>query len=131
MPSSGEAITHIFSIVLIPVSDKKALKRIADDKKVWKGNEELRRKRGVAGSAADEADWLALEDQEKQIAAGHGEFRFGAYLTITAPDEEQLDQAIAGMRNALARAQMEGQILYCQQAEALMVNALPVGLGMK
>jgi hypothetical protein len=131
MPSSGEPITHIFSIVLTPVSDKKALKRIADDKKVWKGNEELRRKRGVAGSAADEADWLALEDQERQIAAGHGEFRFGAYLTITAPDEDRLDQAVAGMRNALARAQMEAQILYCQQAEALMVNALPIGLGMK
>jgi len=26
---------------------------------------------------------------------------------------------------------MEAQILYCQQAEALMVNALPIGLGMK
>jgi hypothetical protein len=35
------------------------------------------------------------------------------------------------MRNALSRAGMEAQILYCQQAEALMVNALPVGLGMK
>lgn len=131
MPSTGGAITHIFSIVLTPVSDKNALKRIADDKKVWKGNEELRRKRGVAGSAPDEADWFALEDQERQIAAGHGEFRFGAYLTVTAPDEAQLDEAIAGMRNALARAQMEAQILYCQQAEALMVNALPIGLGMK
>lgn len=131
MPSTGAAITHILSIVLTPVSDKQALKRIADDKKVWKGNEKLRRKRGVGGAAADEADWLALEEQEQQITAGHGEFRFGAYLTITAGDEEQLDQAVAGMRNALARAQMEGQILYCQQAEALMVNALPIGLGMK
>ena len=131
MPSTGEAITHIFSIVLTPVSVKKAMKRIEDDKKVWRGNEKLRAKRGADGSAADAADWDALEQQEEEIVAGHGEFRYGAYLTVTAPDEERLDQAIAGMRNALARAGMEPQILYCQQAEALMVNALPIGVGMK
>jgi hypothetical protein len=30
-----------------------------------------------------------------------------------------------------SRAGMEAQVLYCQQAEALMVNALPIGMGMK
>lgn len=130
-PSTGEAITHIFSIVLTPVPVSKALKRIRDDKKVWRGNESLRAKRGADGSAADAADWHALEQREQEIARGHGEFQYGAYLTVTAPDEERLDQAIAGMRNALSRAGMEAQILYCQQAEALMVNAAPIGLGMK
>jgi hypothetical protein len=98
---------------------------------VWRGNETLRAKRGADGSAADAADWRALEQREQEITRGHGEFHYGAYLTVTARNEEQLDQAIAGMRNALSRAGMEAQILYCQQAEALMVNALPVGLGMK
>lgn len=130
-PGTGEAITHILSIVLTPVPVGKALKRIRDEKKVWRGNEKLRAKRGADGSAADAADWRALEQQEQEIANGHGEFQYGAYLTVSAPDEEQLDQALAGMRNALSRAGMEAQILYCQQAEALMVNALPLGLGMK
>jgi len=131
MPQTGEAITHIFSLVLTPVPVSKALRRIRDEKKVWRGNEKLRAKRGADGSAADAADWDALEKQEEEIVAGHGEFRYGGYLTITAGDREQLDQAVAGMRNALSRAGMEAQILYCQQAEALMVNALPIGLGMK
>lgn len=130
-PHTGEAITHIFSIVLTPVPVGKALKRIRDEKKVWRGNETLRAKRGADGSAADAADWRALEQREQEIARGHGEFQYGAYLTVTAPDEERLDQAIAGMRNALSRAGMEAQVLYCQQAEALMVNALPIGMGMK
>lgn len=130
-PHTGDAVTHIFSLVLTPVPVSKALRRIRDEKKVWRGNEKLRAKRGADGSAADLADWDALEKQEQEIVAGHGEFRYGAYLTITAPDEEALDQAIAGSRNALSRAGMEAQILYCQQAEALMVNALPLGLGMK
>lgn len=130
-PHTGEAVTHILSLVLTPVPLKRALKRVRDEKKVWRGNEKLRAKRGVDGSAADEADWTALEKEEQELVAGHGEFRYGGYLTVSAPDEEQLDQAVAGMRNALAQAEMEAQILYCQQAEALMVNALPLGLGMK
>jgi hypothetical protein len=130
-PHTKEAVTHILSLVLTPVPVSKALRRIRDEKKVWRGNEQLRAKRGADGSAADAADWAALEKQEEEIVAGHGEFRYGAYLTVTAPDEERLDQSVAGMRNALARAGMEAQVLYCQQAEALMVNALPIGLGMK
>lgn len=130
-PNTGEAVTHVFSLVLTPVPVSKALRRIRDEKKVWRGNEKLRAKRGTDGSAADAADWDALEKQEEEIVAGHGEFRYGGYLTVSAADEARLDQAVAGMRNALARAGMEAQVLYCQQAEALMVNALPVGLGMK
>ncbi|WP_137845821.1 SCO6880 family protein [Microbacterium sp. 2FI] len=130
-PSTNEAVTHILSLVLTPVPVSKALKRIRDEKKVWRGNENLRAKRGADGSAADAADWDALEKQEQEIVAGHGEFRYGGYLTISAEDEEHLDHAVAGMRNALARAGMEAQVLYCQQAEALMVNALPLGRGMK
>ncbi|GAA4345436.1 hypothetical protein GCM10023087_07450 [Microbacterium rhizosphaerae] len=130
-PVSGEAVTHILSIVLAPVPVSKALKRIRDEKRVWRGNERLRAKRGADGSAADEADWLALEKQEEEIVAGHGEFQYGGYLTITARDEETLDEAVAGMRNSLSRAGMEAQILYCQQAEALLLNALPLGMGLK
>lgn len=130
-PHTGDTVTHIFSLVLTPVPVSKALKRIRDEKRVWRGNEKLRAKRGADGSAADAADWEALEKQEQEIVAGHGEFRYGAYLTVAAADEERLDQALAGIRNAFSRTGMEAQILYCQQAEALMVNALPVGLGMK
>lgn len=130
-PHTGEAVTHILSLVLTPVPLKQALKRVRDEKKVWRGNEKLRAKRGVDGNAADDADWLALEKEEQELVAGHGEFRYGAYLTVTAVNDEQLEHALAGMRNALAQAEMEAQILYCQQAEALMINAIPIGLGMK
>ncbi|WP_460798742.1 SCO6880 family protein [Microbacterium sp. GXF0217] len=130
-PATGEAVTHILSLVLTPVPLSKALNRVRKEKKVWRGNEKMRAKRGVDGAAADAADWRALEEEENGLVAGHGEFRYGAYLTVTARDEEQLDHALAGMRNALAQAEMEAQILYCQQAEALMVNTLPLGLGMR
>jgi hypothetical protein len=98
---------------------------------VWRGNERMRAKRGTHGSIVDESDWLALEQREQELVAGHGEFSYGAYLTVSADSEQQLEQAIAGARNALSVVGMEAQILYCQQAEALLVNAIPLGLGMK
>lgn len=130
-PVTNEAVTHILSIVAAPVPVGRALRNIRDEKKVWRGNERLRARRGTQGSIVDEADWLALEQREQELVAGHGEFTYGAYLTVTANNEQELEQAVAGARNALSVAGMEAQILYCQQAEALLVNALPLGSGLK
>ena len=91
----------------------------------------MKAKSGQSDSAADVADWEALLDQETAIVQGEGDYRYGAYVTVSAKSEEELESALAGMRNALNRANMEAQILYCQQAEALLVNALPTGQGMK
>jgi hypothetical protein len=130
-PVTNDAVTHVLSIVAAPIPLRRALRHIREEKKVWRGNERLRTKRGTHGSMVDEADWLALEQREQELVAGHGEFSYGAYLTVTADTEEELEEALAGARNALSVVGMEAQILYCQQAEALMVNALPLGLGMK
>ena len=130
-PVTNEAVTHILSIVAAPVPVGRALRQIREEKKVWRGNERLRAKRGTQGSIVDESDWLALEQREQELVAGHGEFSYGAYLTVSAQEEQTLQQAIAGARNALSVVGMEAQVLYCQQAEALLVNALPLGLGMK
>jgi hypothetical protein len=130
-PSTDEAVTHIFSLVLTPVSVKHALKRIRTEKKVWRGNQRVKARRNENDSAEDRADWLALDDQEESIVQGHGEYRYGGYLTVSAPTEERLASAIAGVRNSMSRVGMEGQILYCQQAEALLLNAMPLGMGLK
>lgn len=130
-PVTNEAVTHILSIVAAPVPVGRALRLIREEKKVWRGNERLRSRRGTHGSIVDESDWVGLEQREQELVAGHGEFSYGAYLTVSGDTEESLEQAIAGARNALSMVGMEAQILYCQQAEALLVNALPLGLGMK
>lgn len=130
-PVTNEAVTHILSIVASPIPVGRALRNIRDEKKVWRGNERLRARRGTHGSIVDEADWRALEQREQELVAGHGEFTYGAYLTVTAATEPELEQAMAGARNALSVAGTEAQILYCQQAEALLINAIPLGLGLK
>ncbi|MFB8191374.1 SCO6880 family protein [Microbacterium sp. NPDC055988] len=130
-PMTGEAVTHIFSIVATPIPVSKALKNIAREKRLWEGNAKLRAKRGENDSAADRADWDALIEREDEIQAGQGMFSYGGYLTITGKDDDSLERAVAGAGNAMGQVGMEGQILYCQQPEALLTNVLPLGLGMK
>lgn len=130
-PVTAEAVTHIFSIVLTPVPVSKALKNVSREKRLWNGNSKLRAKRGEDDSQADKQDYDSLIERENEILAGHGQFSYGGYLTITAADEDTLERGIAGARNAMSQVGMEGQILYCQQAEALLTNVLPLGLGMK
>lgn len=129
--TTGQAVSHIFTMVMTPVRTRQALKRIRDEKKTWRNNQRVKAKSGQAQSAADVADWDALIEQEQAIIAGEGDYRYGAYVTVSAKSERELTSALAGMRNALNRANMEAQILYCQQAEALLANALPTGQGMK
>lgn len=130
-PVTGQAISHIFTVVLAPAPQKEAFKRIQREKKTWLSNEKMRARRGEGGNAIDQKDYDALEQQELDLVAGQGEYRYGAYLTITARDEAELEQAVAGARNALSRSRMEAQVLYGQQGQALLVNALPIGLGLK
>jgi hypothetical protein len=130
-PVTAEAVTHIFSIVLTPLPVSRALKNVAREKRLWEGNSKLRARRGESDTAADRADWDALIEREEDIQAGQGMFSYGGYLTVTARDEESLERSVAGARNAMSQIGMEGQILYCQQAEALLTNVLPLGLGMK
>ena len=70
-PNTGEAITHILSIVLTPVPVAKALKRIRDEKKVWRGNEKLRAidTKGLGekvGAAADAVTTFVNSPEAKQ-----------------------------------------------------------------
>lgn len=127
----AEAVSHIFSLVCEPVKTRTALREIERQKKTWMTNASLRQKRGQLVSELDNFEFEAIREREQEVVSGHGEFRFAGYLTVSASDETALSGAVAGIRNGLAQASLEPQVLFFQQAEALMMNALPTGGGMK
>jgi len=127
----AEAVSHIFSLVCEPVKTRAALREIERQKKTWMTNASLRLKRGQQVSELDNFEFEAIREREQEVVSGHGEFRFAGYLTVSAADEAALSGAVAGIRNGLAQASLEPQVLFFQQAEALMMNALPTGGGMK
>lgn len=129
-PTTHQAIGHIFTIVLTPVPVQEAVKEIQKEKNSWDGNQRTKAKHGRHRTAADDDDYLVLQQREESLLRGDGMFKFGAYITVSATSKSDLNEAWAGMRNALAMSGMEPQVLHCQQAEALLVNAVPIGQGM-
>ena len=127
----GGPVRHVLNIVTSPVAIRAAMKRIEDAKRTWVTNSNLRQKTSKPESAADRADWVALEQQEAALVAGQGEYEFAGYITVSATSLEELERASQAMRNGCAMSGLEPQILYAQQAEALMVNAFPTGQGIR
>jgi hypothetical protein len=127
----GLPIRHTFTLVASPVPVGAALKRLEDEKRTWITNDGLRAKAGKPRSAADEADWLAIEEHEAQLVAGQGELRFSAYVTTSAPTLDELERSSASIATACSSAGLEPRRIVWQQGEALMNCAYPHGLGMK
>lgn len=128
---SGRPVRQTFMLVGTPVQIGAAMKKIEEQKRTWITNAGIRAKSGKPTTAADEADWRALEQQEADLVAGQGELRFSAYLTITSTSPDVLEQEAASIRNACSATGLEPRSMPWQQAEALMNVAYPCGLGMK
>lgn len=128
---SGKPVRQTFMLVGQPVQIGAAMKKIEEQKRTWVTNAGIRAKSGKPTTAADEADWHALEQQEADLVAGQGELRFSAYLTVTSTSPEVLEQEAASIRNACSATGLEPRSMPWQQAEALMNVAFPCGLGMK
>lgn len=128
---SGKPVRQTFMLVGQPVQIGQAMKKIEEQKRTWITNAGMRAKTGKPTTAADDADWRALEQQEADLVAGQGELRFSAFLTVTATAPEVLEQEAASIRNACSATGLEPRSMPWQQAEALINVAYPCGLGMK
>ncbi len=67
-----------------------------------------------------------VEAREQELAAGHPEFRHAAFITVTAPDADQLDDATARVEQAAAQSLLDVRLLAARQAEG-WVCSLPLG----
>ena len=126
----GDPIRHTLAIVEAPVPIGKAMSRIRDQKKAWEARDRTRQKRGQITSEAEKHEWQLLIEQEQRLVAGQGEFEVAAYLTLSATSLEELDRASSAMHTHLSNAGLEAHTLYSQQAEALMMTAIPNGEGL-
>lgn len=127
----GASIRHTFTLVAHPVNLREAMKKVDEQKRTWITNATLRQKAGRPESAADAADWHAIEAHEQALVAGQGELKFSAYMTVTAPTKDELERNSAALRNAASMAGLEPRVMVWTQAEALLNVAFPAGGGIK
>ena len=92
-------------------------------------DEELRRRAGFLTTARRRREAEAVLRREVELADGHAECRFSAYVTVSAANLEALDAACSEVEQAAGQSHLELRRLYGRQ-DAAFTYTLPLARGL-
>ena len=122
--------TRTLSIVMEPVPPARAARDVLDARTAFLADQRIRDTKGYVPTAFRDAQGLALAQREADLAAGHGEFRFSAYVTVSAPDVDTLETTATHAIRLANRCQLRLWRLYGQQ-DLGFACALPLARGLR
>lgn len=118
------------AVVAEPVPPSVAARAIEAAHASHVADEELRAKAGYLPSARRRRTHEDLLAREAELAAGHGEYRFSAYVTVSARNAEGLEAAAAEVEHLAADAGLELRRLYGEQ-DVAFTYTLPLARGLR
>lgn len=116
------------AVTMTPVDPARATRDVEHSLTQRVADEELRAEKGFRATARRSREHEAVLRREAELAEGHGDFRYSAYVTVSAPDVERLEDAVAEVRQAANQSGLVLARLWWQQAEAFTFT-LPLGRG--
>ena len=122
-------IRRSVAVVMEPVGALRAARRIEQARTADIADAELRRRGGFLATARRRREEEVLVQREGELADGHASFRFSGYVTVSATDAEELDEACGRIERASGQAGVELRRCYGDQAMALTCT-LPLGRGL-
>ncbi len=117
------------SLVMEPVGPVRAARQVAQSRTADLADGELRRRGGFLVTARHARERESVEARDEELADGHAQFRFSAFLTVTADSRGELTLACSALEQAAGQARLEVRLLYGQQDVALLCG-VPVGRGL-
>jgi Putative type VII ESX secretion system translocon, EccE len=117
------------SVVMEPVSPLRAARRVEQARTADIADAELRGRGGFLSTARRRREEEVLVEREDELADGHGHFRYTGYVTVSAGDLSELDDACIQAELAAARSGLELRRCYGDQARAFACS-LPLGRGL-
>ncbi|MGH9044449.1 MAG: SCO6880 family protein [Acidimicrobiales bacterium] len=117
------------SVVMQPVSPTKAIRAVEAARTADLADSELRRRGGFIATARRDREAELVLRRERELADGHGSFRFSGYVTVTATDPTRLEEWCEATEHAAGQARLELRRLYGDQARALLCT-LPLCRGL-
>ncbi len=116
--------------VMEPVAPSVAIRKVEAARTTDIADEQTRSRTGFVTTARKRLQQDATMRREEELADGHAEFRFAGYVTVSAPDPEQLERSCAEVEHAAQQARLELTRLYGQQAEGFTFT-LPLARGLR
>jgi hypothetical protein len=117
------------SVVMEPLGPDAAVRKVEARRTADLADAELRRRGGFISTARHARESEVLARREAELVEGHASFRFSGFVTISAPSEEELEQACEAVRQAASQSRLALRRLYGEQASAFTCT-LPLGRGL-
>ena len=127
---SAEVVRSL-SVVLEPVPPERARRAVEAALTSDQADEEVRAQRGFRTTARQRKRAAAVERREHELAAGHQEFRYAAFVTVSGADDDGLEAACEQVEQAAHQAYLDLQPLWGEQPAAFTFGALPIARGLK
>lgn len=122
--SSG--VRRTFSLLYTPMRTDQAARDIRKKKTEYVSDAAQRQRIGQIEDAQQSAEFQDVLQQEADLTAGHGLLRNTGLISISAPDPDELERAVAAIEQAAIQASCETRRLWGQQAQAFSAAALPL-----
>ncbi len=90
----------------------------------------VRERHGFVTNARKRLQQEATARREEELASGHAEMRMAGFVTVSAPEEDELDRACAEVEHAAQQAHIQLERLFGQQATAFTFS-LPFCRGLR
>jgi hypothetical protein len=118
------------SVTFEPVSTDRSIRDVEAQVTRAEADQAVRARFGQAETARQQQAYGATRRREAELAAGYNEIRFAGFVTVSAPDVEQLHTARAEVARDASRSRLELRPMYAQQAEAFTFT-LPLCRGLR
>ncbi len=106
-----------------------ALKAVRRDKVAVFTEAQQKAKVGQLSARSDQDEFSAIEAREAALLRGHNAVVLTGLITVTAPSEEELENAVTQIKREANQCACEARVLYGMQAAAFVATSLPVGRG--
>jgi hypothetical protein len=130
-PLLGEG-THrrAFSLHIEPLGPRAAEREVLKERTARHVAVRMRQRTGQIVPEHERTALARAEAQDAERAAGHGLIRFTAYVTVTATDPSELEDACAALEADAAAARIELRRMWLAQDVGFAMSVLPVGMGL-
>jgi hypothetical protein len=118
------------SLVMEPVPPQRAKREVEAARVADASDEQVRRRAGFVTSARRQREQEHVLARERELADGHSDVRFSAYVLVSAASPEELERACTEVEQQAAQARLELCRLHGDQ-DVAFTYCLPLGRGLR
>ena len=118
-------VRRSLTLIAHPLASGEALKQIRREKTEAASDAAQKARIGQIRDLSDYQEYEDVLTREQALIAGHADFEFSGFVTVTAPSPDELSAAVAQVELAISQSTCECRVLFGRQAQGFVVSALP------